>query len=105
MKSPEGNAGNPGSQAARDSGTQDALEQFLLAEYNNIAQAHFNTVDSLANFIKHYIAIASIPFAVAAVFFNTQTLDTVGVLRMINQHPLAVSVFLSMVSLIGFLVL
>lgn len=93
------------SQTPDDSDSNASFHQFLLAEYNNIAQAHFNTVDSLANFIKHYIVIASIPFAAAVVFFNVQQLDTEGVLRLINQHPIAAALFFSAVSLIGLLVL
>ena len=106
MKSSKGDANTgTGESQTREPDTAAPFEQFLLAEYNNIAQAHFNTVESLANFIKHYIAIASIPFAVAVVFFNAQGLDTEGVLRLVNQHPLAVALFLSTVSLVGFLVL
>jgi hypothetical protein len=45
----------------QDPGAESAFRDFLMAEYNNIANAHFNTVDSLANFIKHYLLIASAP--------------------------------------------
>jgi hypothetical protein len=58
--------------------TAEAMEQrkvfeaFLLAEYNNIANAHFNTVDSIANFMKNYIVIASVPFFVIGVLLSAK---------------------------------
>src|SRR5262245_38859266 len=86
--------------------TASSFENFLLAEYNNIAQAHFNTVDSLSNFVKHYIAIASIPFALAVfVFNNAENLDTNKAADFVMSHPLVVPLFLSIISLIGFFVL
>jgi hypothetical protein len=48
----------------------ETFEKFLLSEYEHIAHAHFNTVDSLANFFKHYIAIVSVPFVVIGLVLN-----------------------------------
>ena len=43
------------------------ITDFLLAEYNNIAQAHFNMTNTIAVFFKHYLAIVSIPVGVVIV--------------------------------------
>lgn len=97
---------SPSNESARsDDESSSAFQNFLLAEYNNIAQAHFNTVDSLSNFIKHYIAIASIPFAAAVFLFNSEGVDAAGIANFIRNHPLTVPLFLSLISLIGLFVL
>lgn len=92
----------------QDTGSQESktlFERFLLAEYDNIAHAHFNTVDSLSNFIKHYIAIASIPFAVALIFLDADKLNAVGTELSIQDHSYLIAISLSVLSLIGLSVL
>jgi hypothetical protein len=84
---------------------KSSFEEFLLAEYDNIAHAHFNTVDSIANFTKHYIAIASIPFAIAALLSGSERSSGSGIGSFMELHPVVVPVFLFMVSLVGLLVL
>lgn len=37
------------------------FEKFLLTEYDNIANAHFNIVNTLTTFFKHYLLIVSLP--------------------------------------------
>ena len=39
-------------------------EKFLLKEYDNIAQAHYNTVDTISTFFKHYLLIVSLPLPI-----------------------------------------
>jgi uncharacterized HAD superfamily protein len=41
--------------------TPKTTNDFLLAEYNSIAQAHFNTTTSIATFFKNYLAIVGLP--------------------------------------------
>jgi hypothetical protein len=77
MKTEHNTAGD--SSANHDNDDSSTFREFLLAEYNNIAQAHFNTTDSLASFIKHYIVIASIPFAAAVLLFNSEATQMGGV--------------------------
>lgn len=48
-------------------------EFFLLTEYNNIAQAHFNTKSSIATFFKHYLLIVSLPISIFLVLLNKGT--------------------------------
>jgi uncharacterized HAD superfamily protein len=87
------------------SGVETPFEQFLLAEYDHIAHAHFNMVESLSNFIKHYIAIASIPFAIAAVFLDSDKLRSAGVDEFVAYHPLLLGTLLIVLSLVGFCLL
>lgn len=47
-----------------------SYENFLLTEYNNIAQAHFNTKNSISSFFKHYLLIVSLPLPVFALLFR-----------------------------------
>lgn len=82
--------------------SKNSFDEFLLAEYNNIAQAHFNTVNSLANFIKHYIAIASVPLAAAAIILNAEGSKAT---QFFGEYPLTLPLFLTMVSVIGLVVL
>ena len=42
-------------------------EDFLLAEYNNIAQAHFKTMETISTFFKQYLLVVSLPLSVLAV--------------------------------------
>lgn len=42
-------------------------ESFLLAEYNNIAQAHFKTMETISTFFKQYLLVVSLPLYVLAI--------------------------------------
>lgn len=42
-------------------------EDFLLAEYNNIAQAHFKTMETISTFFKQYLLIVSLPLSILAI--------------------------------------
>ena len=86
-------------------GSKTPFEEFLLAEYDNIAHAHFNTVDSLSSFIKHYIAIASIPLAVAAIFFDTDRVAAAELPSILRDNSCLIAIFLSVLSFIGLCVL
>ena len=82
-----------------------AFESFLLAEYTNIAQAHFNTVDSLANFVKHYLFIASTPIYLLVIFADLTDINKSTALKFFNANP-EVPVFVAAaIWLIGFCVL
>lgn len=49
-----------------------AFEQYLLAEYHHIADAHFKTIDAISTFFKHYLVIVSIPISAMALFLSRQ---------------------------------
>jgi len=48
------------------------FEQYLLAEYSHIANAHFKTIDTISTFFKHYLVIMSIPISVIALILSGQ---------------------------------
>ncbi len=39
----------------------------MISEYNNISQAHFNTVNTISNFFRYYLLIITIPISVVIV--------------------------------------
>lgn len=47
-----------------------AFEQYLLAEYAHIADAHFKTMDAISTFFKHYLVIVSIPISAIALILS-----------------------------------
>jgi hypothetical protein len=54
---------------------RSAFEQFLLAEYEHIAKAHFATQEAISAFFKNYLAIVGLPLAaipLALRLFNNQ---------------------------------
>src|SRR5258705_463144 len=63
------------------------FETFLLAEYNNIANAHFNTVDSIANFMKNYIVIASVPFFIIGAVLGAKQSPDSALLASMTKNP------------------
>lgn len=58
-------------------GTKDnaSFQEFLIAEYNNIAAAHFNTSNTISSFFRYYLLIVTIPMPVAAFFIQNSSLD------------------------------
>jgi uncharacterized HAD superfamily protein/protein-S-isoprenylcysteine O-methyltransferase Ste14 len=61
---------NPISEEEKEKANGDRFIDFLLGEYENIAQAHFKTIDSISEFFKNYLTILSIPIPVIVVIFN-----------------------------------
>ncbi len=47
------------------------FERFLLAEYSNIAQAHFTAIGTISAFFKHYLFIVSLPLSALAILFGS----------------------------------
>lgn len=90
------------SQPPASTRTKTVFEEFLLAEYNNIAQAHFNTVTSISEFFKHYIVIVSLPISVAVIFLKPAEPKTSSIL---DVYPLLLPMLLVLVTLVGLTVL
>ena len=88
-----------------DSERRKAFKTFLLAEYNNIANAHFNTVDSIANFMKNYIVIASVPFFVIGVLLSAKQSPDNALLTAVTQNPFVPGVLMIGLSMVGLFVL
>jgi hypothetical protein len=81
------------------------FETFLLAEYNNIANAHFNTVDSIANFMKNYIVIASVPFFVIGVLLSAKQSPDNALLTVMTQNPWVPGTLMVGLAVVGLCVL
>jgi hypothetical protein len=80
-----------------------AYEEFLIAEYNNIAHAHFNTVTSISEFFKHYLVIVSLPVSVAVLFLKPAELKAIA--DFLDRHPLFPAIALTVVTVLGLCVL
>ena len=46
-----------------DVSEKKSFEKFLLAEYEHIANAHFNAVATISEFFKHYVTMIGLPLA------------------------------------------
>jgi hypothetical protein len=84
---------------------KDPFDEFMTAEYSNISQAHFNTVESISEFFKAYIAIVSIPISVAVIFLKPEELKKSGVLAVLIANPKLVLIIVGLVVLVGWCVL
>jgi len=49
---------------------QPGFNEFLLKEYDNIAQAHFNTKQTLTTFFRYYLLIVALPLPFIALFID-----------------------------------
>lgn len=49
------------------------LSEFLLAEYENVAKAFFNTYDIAARWFKYYLVVLAVPFSFIALFYHNNT--------------------------------
>jgi hypothetical protein len=85
--------------------SKKAFDDFLIAEYNNIAQAHFNTVTSISEFFKHYLVIVSLPVSIAVIFLKPEELKKAGVVDFLLMQPLIPAISLTVVSVLGLCVL
>jgi uncharacterized HAD superfamily protein len=95
----------PGPPEVEEGGKAQPFEEFLRAEYTNIAQAHFNTSQSISEFFKAYIALVSLPISAAVIFLKPKELRESGILDVLLAHPGLVAAGLGGVTLIGLLVL
>ena len=73
------------------------FDNFMLKEYDNIAQAHFKTIETISEFFKHYLSLVTIPITVLAVALN---LDIVKEGLSGTSHPILFSIGLSVVSIL-----
>jgi hypothetical protein len=83
----------------------DASHQYLLDEYDHIAQAHFKTMDTLSAFFKHYLLIMSVPISVGVALLsssrnaNALALVAVGPWVLVLVAVLGLLLFLYIVNL------
>jgi len=91
---------------------QKKYEDFLIREYDNIAQAHFNTVSTISSFFKHYLLIVSLPIPLFAWLLKSlseheQAEGSGGgdVVSVLGRLGLAVPLGAILVAVIGFCVM
>jgi len=88
-----------------DSGRR-RYEEFLLHEYDNIAQAHFNTVNTIATFFKHYLLIVSLPIPLLAwVLKPAEGAATTALGPILQKLGIVVPLGAILIGVIGFLVM
>ena len=72
-----------------------AFEQYLLAEYEHIADAHFKMVDTISTFFKHYLVIMAIPISVLGLFLTGGLTTDQPIKIVLSLDPLLPGVFLA----------
>ncbi len=80
----------------REEATRSKFEDFLLAEYEHVAQAHFNTVVAISQFFQYYLIIAGVPISAAVIFG-----DSANRLQFVRDHPSVVAVALTILAAVG----
>jgi uncharacterized HAD superfamily protein len=78
-----------------------AFCDYLLAEYDNIAQAHFKTMETISTFFKHYLVIMSIPITFLIISLNVFSEKGKGFETSISHLGLFPLIILLIVSLSG----
>jgi len=82
-------------------------EKFLLEEYKNIAQAHFNVVNSISTFFKHYLVLMSLPIPLLVLLLrinsgSNQLPLNLSDISLLKEYSLLIPLFLTLVSFVGF---
>lgn len=83
--------------------TSNTFENFLLSEYQNIAQAHFKSIETISTFFRYYLLIMSIPISAIAIVFQISP-NKVQIMNIISQYKFVVSPILFLISFVGFMV-
>ena len=78
----------------------NSFEKFQLAEYNNIAEAHHNTVNTITAFFKYYIAIVTVPIPVLILLLDKQLFPVLKGIS--SEFPYFYLFFGSIFSMVGF---
>jgi uncharacterized HAD superfamily protein len=86
--------------------SRDSVEfgRFLLSEYSNIAEAHFNTTETISAFLKHYLTIVSAPIAVLGVIVSVGSVQAVDY-NMVSSVAFIVAILFVIISFVGLMVL
>jgi uncharacterized HAD superfamily protein len=86
-----------------DNGKRSSVtfEDYLLTEYENIAEAHFKTIEAISSFFRYYLIIMGVPFALYSAI--------IGLSPQMSQfiYPLTIlaGVVSLAISIVGFLVI
>ncbi len=79
---------------------ESKFEKYLLAEYSNIAQAHFKSIETISTFFRYYLLIMSIPLSAIAIFYRVSS-GTQQPSNLLKEYNVATSVVLLCISLAG----
>lgn len=80
------------------------LDEYLKDEYQNIAEAHFRTIEAISSFFRYYLLIMSAPIPILALYISLSG-QTQGILELLQNFKLLVSILLFVISLAGFFVM
>ena len=86
---------------------ESGFEKFLLAEYDNIAQAHFNMVSTISSFFQYYILILSAVVVLGKVGDWYRYRDDIAKLLTHNSVSVGVTslaVFLALLGVAGYII-
>jgi uncharacterized HAD superfamily protein len=96
----EGDIGEA-SGSSRDS---NEFGEFLLSEYSNIAQAHFKTIETISEFLKHYLTIISAPIAVLGFIVSVGSVRAMDYKVLTGAASIAAILFM-IISFVGLMAL
>lgn len=78
----------------------NSYEDFLLAEYDNVAQAHFKSIETISNFFRYYLLLMSVPVTIAGILYRVGMGDY-SLARMATPNQPLLPMALLVVSLVG----
>ncbi len=77
------------------------FDDFLIKEYDRISEAHFSTMTAIAQFMRLYLAVASVP--PAAIAFLAKPAEAGGIVDVLRNNPSLALVPLLAISIVGIL--
>jgi uncharacterized HAD superfamily protein len=77
------------------------FNDFLIAEYNNIAKAHFKGIETISTFFKHYLLIMSVPIGLLVALFGIKSSEgNTTLVNLPNYGPLP-GILLIVIAVVG----
>src|SRR5690349_8345005 len=72
--------------------TKTPLDEFMLTEYSNLAQAFFNAGTGITQFFQYYLLAMGVPLTVAGIVLkvSSDTLDPAKVVQSATAVPLGI---------------
>ena len=81
---------------------KSALDNFMLEEYKNISNAHYNVGNSISQFFRYYLILMSVVLAVLPILFSSKFAEcSIIIDHAIEIERYAIPIFLISFSLIG----
>lgn len=76
----------------------EKFSDYQLAEYNNIAEAHFKTIELISSFFRYYLIIMALPITLFSTVLKVEDLD-------LFMYKDLLSIFSIIISILGYFVL